>query len=71
MNTKENSPWLGKNDERKYMTDGEILDTYINFNNTCLTKEEKKEVRDLLYEYKDAFSLRDGIGMCPNIESRN
>ena len=34
----------------------------------CLTKAEKKEVRDLLYEYKDAFSLRDEIGICPNIE---
>ena len=22
----------------------------------------------MLYEYKDAFSLRDEIGMCPNIE---
>ena len=33
-----------------------------------MTKEEKKEVRDLLYEYKDIFSLRDEIGMCPNIE---
>ena len=33
-----------------------------------LDKGRKKEVRDLLYEYKDAFSLRDVIGMCPNIE---
>ena len=33
-----------------------------------MTKEEKKEVRDLLYEYKDTFSLRDEIGTCPNIE---
>ena len=30
--------------------------------------KEKTEVRDLLYEYKDAFSLRDEIGTCPNIE---
>ena len=50
------------------MTDREILDIYINLDNSCLTKEEKKEVRDLLYEYKDIFSLRDEIGMCPNIE---
>ena len=50
------------------MTDREILDKYINLDNSCLTKEEKKEVRDLLYEYKDAFSLRGEIGMCPNIE---
>ena len=23
---------------------------------------------DMLYQYKEAFSLRDGIGTCPNIE---
>ena len=50
------------------MTDRKILDTYINLDNSCLTKAEKKEVRDLLYKHKDAFSLRDEIGMCPNIE---
>ena len=26
------------------------------------------QVRDLLYKYKGAFSLRDEIGLCPNIE---
>ena len=36
--------------------------------NLCLTKIEKTQVRDLLYKYKDAFSLRDEIGLCPNIE---
>ena len=25
-------------------------------------------MRNLIYEYKDAFSLRDEIGTCPNIE---
>ena len=44
------------------------MDTYINLDNSCLTKAEKKEVRNLLYEYKDAFSFRDEIGICPNIE---
>ena len=29
---------------------------------------EKKEVMDMLYKYKDTFSLRDEIGTCPNIE---
>ena len=27
----------------------------------------KKKLRNLIYEYKDAFSLRDEIGTCPNI----
>ena len=46
----------------------EILDKYINLETSCVTKWEKKEVRSLIYEYKDAFSLRDEIGTCPNIE---
>ena len=61
-------PWLDDTDERKYMTDKEILDKYINLDNSCLTKAEKEQVRDLLYQYKDVFSLRDEIGLCPNIE---
>ena len=60
--------WLDDMDKRKYMTDREILDRYVNLDNSCLTKIEKKQVRDLLYQYKDAFSLRDEIGLCPNIE---
>ena len=61
-------PWLDDSDERKYMTDREILDKYINLKDTCLTKQEKLGLRDILYDYKDAFSLRDEIGTCPNIK---
>ena len=61
-------PWLDNSNERKCMTDKEILDKYIDLENSCLTKREKKEVRNVIYEYKDAFSLRDEIGTCPNIE---
>ena len=48
--------------------DREILDKYINLDNSCLTKIEKTQVRELLYKYKDAFSLRHKIGLCPNIK---
>ena len=61
-------PWLEDTDKRKYMSDREILDKYINLDNSYLTKIEKTQVRDLLYKYKDAFRLRDEIGLCPNIE---
>ena len=61
-------PWLENTNERKYMTDREILDKYVNLDNSCLTKIEKTQVRDLLYKYKDVFSLRDEIGLCPNIK---
>ena len=50
------------------MTDREILQKYINLNNSCLAKEEKIKVMDMLHGYKEAFSLRDEIGTCPNIE---
>ena len=41
---KESYPWLDPSDERKYMTDQEILDKYINLEKSCLTEKEKKEV---------------------------
>ena len=44
-----------------------MMDKYINLDNSCLTKQEKKEVRNLIFEYKDTFSLGDEIGTCPNI----
>ena len=50
------------------MTDKEVLERYINLDNSCLNKWEKKEVRSFIYKYKDTFSLRDEIGTCPNIE---
>ena len=50
------------------MTDREILDKYIDLDSSCLTRHEKKKVRRLIYKNKDAFSLRDEIGTCPNIE---
>ena len=61
-------PWLDDSDERKYMTDKEILDKYIDLENSCLTRQEKQKVRNPIYEYKDMFSLRDEIGTCPNIK---
>ena len=50
------------------MTDREILEKYINLDNSCLNEEEKIKVMNMLFDYKEAFSLRDEIGTCPNIE---
>ena len=50
------------------MTDRKILEKYIDSKNSCLDKEEKVKVMDMLFKYKEAFSLRDEIGTCPNIE---
>ena len=38
---KDNYPWLDPDDDRRHMTDREILEKYINLNNSCLSKEEK------------------------------
>ena len=50
------------------MTDREILEKHIDLRNSCLNKEEKVKVMDMLYKYKEAFSLRDEISTCLNIE---
>ena len=35
-------PWLDNDDERKYMTDEEILDKYIDLKDSCLGEMERK-----------------------------
>ena len=60
--------WLDNTNERKHMTDWEILDKYIDLGDSCLNDLEKKPVMEILYQYKDIFSLRDEIGTCPNIK---
>ena len=44
----------------------EILDKYVDLDKSFLSDSENKQVMDVLY--KDTFSLRDEIGICPNIE---
>ena len=50
------------------MMDKEILEKYKDLDQSCLMEKEKREVMEMLYKYKEAFSLRDEIGTCPNIE---
>ena len=50
------------------MTDREILEKYIDLGASCLNKEETLKVMDMFYKYNKAFSLRDEIGICPNME---
>ena len=68
IETRERYPWLDKMDDRKYMSDKEILEKYINLDNTCLQEDEKKEVMNMLYKYNEAFSLRDKVGTHTNLE---
>ena len=41
--SKENHPLLDPSDERKFMTDREMLAKYIDLDKSCLTEEEKKK----------------------------
>ena len=45
-----------------------MLDKYIDLYSSCLTKEERKVVIEMLCRYREAFSLTDEIGTCPSIE---
>ena len=65
--TNDKYPWLDKDDKRRNMSDKEILEKYIGLEKLCLSELEKKEVMDMLYKYKDTFSLRDEIRTCINI----
>ena len=40
---KENCPWLDPSEERKYITDKEILDKYIDLDNSCLTGKKREK----------------------------
>ena len=62
---RDNYPGLDPDDGRRLMTNRE---KFINLDNSCLSKEEKVKVMDMLFKYKEAFSLRDEIGTCPNTE---
>ena len=50
-------PSLDPDDERKHMTDNEILEKYINLNNSSLNKEEKTKVMDMLFKYRKHLAL--------------
>ena len=69
--TKEKYPWLDPSYERKYLSDREILEKYIDLQKSCQTDKEEKQVIDMLYKYKEAFSLRDEIGTLSKHRGRN
>ena len=61
-------PWLEEEDKRRNMSDEEILDQFVDLSKSVLNNTEKKELRQLLHKYKEAFSLRDEIGECPDMK---
>ena len=61
-------PWLDPEDERTNVMDREILEKCIDLGISCLNREEKMKLMDMLYKYQETFSLRDEIGTFPNTE---
>ena len=68
MDTKDPYPWLELDDIRHFQTDRQILESAVDLSQSCLTSTQKVEFFDLLKKYKDAFCLRDEIGLAPHIQ---
>ena len=62
-------PWLAEDDPRRHQTDEEILYEKVNLSNSALSRKEKTRLIKMLIKYRNAFSLRDEIGECPNLEA--
>ena len=60
-------PWLDKDDPRRHQTDAEILYEKIDLKQSALNRKEKAKLMKMILKYRDAFSLRDEIGECPNL----
>ena len=59
--------WLADDDPRRYQSDEEIMYEKIDLSNSALSRKEKAKLMKMLIKYRDAFSLRDEIGECPNL----
>ena len=62
-------PWLTEDDPRRHQTDEEILYEKIDLSNSALSRKERARLMKMLIKYRDAFSLRDEIGECPNLKA--
>ena len=61
-------PWLEPDDPRRSLTDQQIIERYVNLADADLTAKEKRTLIKVIMKHKKAFSLRDEIGTCPNME---
>ena len=68
MDTQDPYPWLELDDTRHFQTDRQILESAVDLSQSCLTSAQKVEFFDLLEKYKDAFCLRDEIGLAPHMQ---
>ena len=68
MDTQDPYPWLELDDPRCFQTDRQILESAVDLSQSCLTSAQKVEFFDLLEKYKDAFCLRNEIGLAPHMQ---
>ena len=50
------------------MSDQEILEKCVDLSDSDLIYAEKRSLYKILLKYKEAFSLWDEIGLCPNVD---
>ena len=62
-------PWLTEDDPGRHQIDEEILYERIDLSNSALSRKERTRLMKMLIKYRDAFSLRDEIGECPNLKA--
>ena len=62
-------PWLDVDDPRRFQSDEEILYEKIDLSRSALTRKEKSKLMKMIIRYREAFSLRDEIGNCPNLKA--
>ena len=68
MDTQDPYPWLDLDDPRRFQTDRQILESAVDLSQSCLTSTQKVEFFGLVDKYKDAFCLRDEIGLAPHMQ---
>ena len=68
MDTQDPYPWLELDDTRHFQTDRQILESAVGLSQSCLTSAQKVEFLYPLEKYKDAFCLRDEIGLAPHMQ---
>ena len=61
-------PWLDENDPWRHKTDKEILESTTDLSEACITERQKQTLYKILLQCREAFSFRDVIGLCPNME---
>ena len=61
-------PWLDPDDNRRHMTDAEILRHKLKLEDSLLNDNGKEEFLTKTADFHDVFSLRDKMGTCPFIE---